>query len=300
MAARGSGEILLSYARTAGTADQQIPGTVTSRRDRDQYKKQKLLKEKQEEERRVLAKQQETAARFLKRKWKEEDREERRRRRHAEEDGEAGEEDGRARARRRSRERSRSRSRGRNADASPPQTTAAHVAESLQPTATPAEPERRRFRETEDVRRGGWERVDMDPARPPSVEIPEPLPHRAPVAPVARRQQTAPSASASALGFGLDDDDDLAQRERAQAEMSNQKRALRRSSAAVALANEHQASGGSHSAARAPEQDAFENFRRLSEWKRSCQGARRAMPKDMESMVGHFAERQGGHVYDGR
>mmetsp|Transcript_8288 Transcript_8288/g.22816 ORF Transcript_8288/g.22816 Transcript_8288/m.22816 type:complete len:343 (+) Transcript_8288:120-1148(+) len=75
MSAR-NGVISLSYARSAGTGDQPVPGTVTSRRNSSRHERQAIQRKRQEEEERSRKQkeEQEQIAKILAHKWAEEDR----------------------------------------------------------------------------------------------------------------------------------------------------------------------------------------------------------------------------------
>lgn len=89
--------ISLSYARSAGTGDQPVPGTVTSRRNSSRHERQALLRKRQEEDERLRKQkeEQDQIAKILAHKWAEEDRKKDARRRRGDRPREgSGDEDG--------------------------------------------------------------------------------------------------------------------------------------------------------------------------------------------------------------
>lgn len=75
MSAR-NGCITLSYARSAGTGDQPVQGTVTSRRNSSRSERQAIIKKRQEEEESFKKRkvEQEQIAKMLAQKWAQEDK----------------------------------------------------------------------------------------------------------------------------------------------------------------------------------------------------------------------------------
>lgn len=84
-----NGVIALSYARSAGTGDQPVPGTVTSRRNSSRHERQAVKLKKQEEEEREKKQKlaQDEIAKILAFKWAEEDKKKGSKRRHKDERG---------------------------------------------------------------------------------------------------------------------------------------------------------------------------------------------------------------------
>lgn len=83
-----NGIIELSYARSAGTGDQPVAGTITSRRNSSRAERVQQMKKReiQEENSRKQRLEQEAVARILTQKWEEEDRRKRDKRRRKEDD----------------------------------------------------------------------------------------------------------------------------------------------------------------------------------------------------------------------
>lgn len=250
--------ILLGYARSAGSGDQPVPGTVTSRRDRGQKQQLEKKRQAQQEEERKLRARQELAAQFLKKKWKEE---EKKRKEGKDDNDESGDE----------------------AEPSAPAENEKNPPRQVERPAQEGgkwvskEEENLKFLQ-DNARSREAPRSSMPPASVGSSIAP------APVKIDSESQKNRKKALASA--FGMDDDDDEARRELELASRVKRKQVDPRvpsgQDAGAALGSSPSAPslGGPPTS-----MDMYEQLRKLAEWKRACKGNRRPMPDDMVASI---------------
>lgn len=264
-----NGIILLGYARSAGSGDQPVPGTVTSRRDRGVQQKQKLKKQQEQEEERKVRQRQEVAAQYLKRKWKEEDDKKKRK----EKDGVVEEQTAPERNESDDEEEEPTISTQRHVQSAPVGgqwvslggannrilQSSSHAKETPRSAnsgqAGSKEPERRGF-----LPAAPTQIVSMNPAM----------------------QQKRKQALASA--FSLDDDDDGEARR--ELELAAKIKRTR-----VPAAGDSTTIGMPAPPGPAPQQgvDMYDQLRKLAEWKRKCKGNRIPMPDDLVKTIGKTA-----------
>jgi len=270
MAAGRNGLILLGYARSAGSGDQNVPGVVTSRRDRGQQQRQKDKVAAKHEEERLVRQRQEVAAQYLKKKWKEEDKKRKRRAR----DGDVDDEDERP----------------------PRKSYDDEDGEQAEDKEEEAEPE---------ADGGKWvsiadakKRVLPGPIDMHTIEPPQGHSNSGQKAPDRRgilQQKTMaidPATSqkrkaALANAFGMEDDDDGESRRELElaARMKRQRVDARLGDSLPGAA----ASAAAAAPARGGGTDMFDQLRRLAEWKRKCKGNRIPMPDDLVKLIGQTA-----------
>mmetsp|Transcript_13091 Transcript_13091/g.30580 ORF Transcript_13091/g.30580 Transcript_13091/m.30580 type:complete len:286 (+) Transcript_13091:90-947(+) len=273
-----NGLIELSYARSAGTAGAPLPAEITSRRDRGKQERQKQLRQQREEEEARIKKGQEEAARFLKQKWKEE----KRRRKGDGTDFERGDGD--------FDEEPPFRRRFREDPADAKESPGAEVSGSWQEVAVePAVSSRGSVSdEKEEARRAAlasaFGGADEDDETRRQREL-------AAESRKAREEERAKrSQLASTFGFGDDDDDDRTRREMELAAKRSRPGLVKESlplpsssSSSLALA----AAGGS------ADNDMYTVLKKMADFKRSCNGARKPMPEALKAELAALAERTG-------
>jgi len=294
------GVIELSYARSAGTGDQLVPGTVTSRRDRGKAQRQKQLRLQQEEEKKVIKERQKAAAKILKRRWAEEDRQEKMRRTRLADDEASDElhheED--AEETHRLDEQSLIEQHG----AANQHELEIHGEEDDHQDRR-SSPDHEHVDIPKDRGDSRWSQVDRSHDKLSYYESRDAEQGNAPsdhmgglaTSSSSTRERRGPRLASKVAGaFGIEDDEAEARRELELAAQSKRVQAQRRSAEVLALADvRHTAHSSSTAAKPSVSMNAFEQLRKLAEWKRSCKGARRPMPEDMKDELAAVAECQG-------
>jgi len=296
-----NGIILESYARSAGTGDQPVIGTVTSRRNSSRHERQALLRKRQEEDEKMrkLKEEQDQIAKILAHKWAEEDR-----KRTEKSEGTRRRRDDRSRSRERRRPRARE--------------------ESVEPEPAPPPEEE----EEAAPRVGGWISIDrgadkeekqvqqqqLEVARPKASTMAVSSSSKArrftegsfggSVAFTAEgrsvdvKAETANKAHskkvANVFGFGVEEeeDDDVARREMELAARSKRaklslhdNKALGASGGSRREASEDPMPSAGGAAPGKRPTDMCQQLMAMAAWKRSCGGKRLPMPKGLEADV---------------
>eukprot|EP00927_Polykrikos_kofoidii_P079836 TRINITY_DN76673_c0_g1_i1.p1 TRINITY_DN76673_c0_g1~~TRINITY_DN76673_c0_g1_i1.p1 ORF type:complete len:330 (-),score=81.96 TRINITY_DN76673_c0_g1_i1:241-1230(-) len=319
------GILELSYARSAGSGDQPVVGLVTSRRDRGKQQRFKELQLQREEQDR-LEKERTRAAKLMRRRWQEEDKEKRRVKKGEEEkekDKERDEEkhglsrdegqlqrstevddalqerdvvprsrgdEGRGRvAVPRSRTRSRPRAGGSDFSGWQQAALEEEVLQQMRVHDAQSEP-----RGSSGSSSSGWVSLDRGGAPNPAGTS-----ATAPAASVAQEQsrpigKSGKSSTKAVFGFGIDDEED-GRRELELLAEKQRMRAQKHTSDTLALGDERNNASIAAPSQTAPVKlDAYQQLKKLADWKRSCAGERRPMPKEMMDDLYKVAERQGG------
>eukprot|EP00747_Dinoflagellata_sp_TGD_P033620 gnl/TRDRNA2_/TRDRNA2_136742_c0_seq1.p1 gnl/TRDRNA2_/TRDRNA2_136742_c0~~gnl/TRDRNA2_/TRDRNA2_136742_c0_seq1.p1 ORF type:complete len:279 (+),score=68.97 gnl/TRDRNA2_/TRDRNA2_136742_c0_seq1:144-980(+) len=268
----------LSYARTSGTAGADVPGEVTSRRDRAALARRKALKQQQEDENKASKQRAEDTKKFLKDLWKQE----KKRRR---EEGDKGDEE------------------------QPPEDEEEEEPGGWVqvPDERPESPPRTAMRREEPRPLGGH--MDRGLTQPKPAAPPKPVDaktaarraalrgafgdigdeeedarqemRRAEMERIRRTEERTRRSAAASVGAAPTGDDDAGRRN-----FSENPRDMSVRSAAAA------ASGSSDQA------DMYAIQKRLAEFKRSCKGKRVPMPEDIKADLAALQART-GHQFEG-
>lgn len=259
------GVILLGYARSAGSGDQPVQGTVTSRRDRGQQQRQKLLKQQQLEEERLVRQRQELAAQFLKKKWREQDTKRKEERRPAHYDSE--EEEGEIRER-----------------PAPPKVEEAAEGRETHRSEGPS------LQEGKWVSVGGGAACQQreQAAAGRATEAPKQVAITAKPTPAPDDPRQRQRKNALANAFRVDEEDAEARRELELAAKIKKARVEAREARVTeqTVVDTRPVPAAATAAPPAPRpMDMYEQMKKLAEWKRSCKGNRRPMPDDMVKAI---------------